>query len=360
MTRRNGARGAGRMPDFLGIGAQKSGTTWLYRNLQQHPDIWLPPEKELHYFDEKIAQQSWSLRQKLRSDSPEAERWRRQARRQLWPVDGRPKLRGTSWQRRYLFRRMNDEWYASLFAPAQGKVTGEITPDYATLDEDRIRHIHRLMPDVKLIFFMRNPIERAWSHAGMQLRSTSYQQQFPDALSAFRAHAKSQRSQERSDYMRTLRAWTSVFAPQQLFVGYLEDVHFRPRELLRRLCRFLGIAPAPPSPDIRRKVHKGTSDHIPLEVARYLAELHGARLERLARVLGGHAAWWQFTGARLAQRDDGGDDARIGYPLFETELWDQWLTEQGLEGPPPLQSGPLRRNWASAGRRGSEPGTLPT
>jgi hypothetical protein len=38
-------------PDFLIIGAQKSGTTWLDRNLRLHPDLWLPPEKELHFFD---------------------------------------------------------------------------------------------------------------------------------------------------------------------------------------------------------------------------------------------------------------------------------------------------------------------
>ena len=42
---------SGRLPDFLCIGAQKSGTTWLYHNLKQHPQVWLPPVKELHYFD---------------------------------------------------------------------------------------------------------------------------------------------------------------------------------------------------------------------------------------------------------------------------------------------------------------------
>ena len=39
------------LPDFLGIGAQKAGTTWLALNLGVHPQVWLPPIKELHYFD---------------------------------------------------------------------------------------------------------------------------------------------------------------------------------------------------------------------------------------------------------------------------------------------------------------------
>jgi hypothetical protein len=38
-------------PNFLGIGAQKSGTTWLHDNLARHPQVWLPPVKEIHYFD---------------------------------------------------------------------------------------------------------------------------------------------------------------------------------------------------------------------------------------------------------------------------------------------------------------------
>ena len=41
-------------PDFLVVGAQKAGTTWLYRSLRTHPQVWMPREKELHYFDEKI------------------------------------------------------------------------------------------------------------------------------------------------------------------------------------------------------------------------------------------------------------------------------------------------------------------
>ncbi len=38
-------------PDFVGIGAQKAGTTWLYHNLRAHPEIWMPPRKEIHYFN---------------------------------------------------------------------------------------------------------------------------------------------------------------------------------------------------------------------------------------------------------------------------------------------------------------------
>jgi hypothetical protein len=77
-------------PHFIGIGAQKAGTTWLYRNLQEHPEVWLPPEKELHYFDEKrIARRS--LVGRAFGRTVEGARWRRQLRRHA-----RGALRGTS------------------------------------------------------------------------------------------------------------------------------------------------------------------------------------------------------------------------------------------------------------------------
>ncbi len=47
----NGVAGDAR-PDFLCVGAQKAGTSWLYQQLEPHPDFWMPPVKELHYFDQ--------------------------------------------------------------------------------------------------------------------------------------------------------------------------------------------------------------------------------------------------------------------------------------------------------------------
>src|ERR1700757_3086986 len=48
----NGSDADGARPDFLCVGAHKSGTTWLYQQLDSHPDFWMPPVKELHYFDQ--------------------------------------------------------------------------------------------------------------------------------------------------------------------------------------------------------------------------------------------------------------------------------------------------------------------
>jgi hypothetical protein len=182
------------LPDFLGIGAQKAGTTWLYDNLCCHPDLFLPRPKELHYFDR-------SFHESLRS-------------------------------------------YADRFAPGEGKVTGEVTPAYGVLPPRRIRFIRRVMPDVRLLFLMRNPVERAWSHAVMNV-ATKTQRSVDDVPEAeFYAHFTGDSSTRRGDYLRMLDNWLGVFPEEQLFVGFFDDLASRPRELLCALFDHLGVSSA--------------------------------------------------------------------------------------------------------------------
>ena len=96
-------------PDFIGIGAQKAGTTWLHHNLQAHPGIWMPKEKELHYFDEKIKQEGGPLR-RLRGDRPLDKRWRRQAKSRLRRVPKGPFAEDLGWDLRYFLAKPGDRW----------------------------------------------------------------------------------------------------------------------------------------------------------------------------------------------------------------------------------------------------------
>ena len=53
-------------PDFLGVGMQKAGTSWLYEQLRNHPDAWLPKRKELHFFD-ALSKDDWNTRRQRRA-----------------------------------------------------------------------------------------------------------------------------------------------------------------------------------------------------------------------------------------------------------------------------------------------------
>src|SRR5215210_2387932 len=97
MSQSGGPRG----PDFLVIGAQRAGTTWLHRVLRQHPKLWLPPVKELHYFDKLD-----TMRTIL--DAKERRRVRLNGLLSLNP-----------WLFRFWLGKRGDAWYAELFHHAQ-------------------------------------------------------------------------------------------------------------------------------------------------------------------------------------------------------------------------------------------------
>jgi hypothetical protein len=284
-----------RGPGFLGIGAQKAATTWLDRCLRRHPSLWLPPIKELHYFDDPgaarpVLGRGWAGRR---------------LRRQLAPrlrADLRFRDRiGLRWDARYFFGRRDDEWYLSLFPGDSDAVSGEITPDYSILDAGAVARVHRLLPEVKLIFLMRDPIDRSWSQIRMDVARTGRRagEVAPDELIGL---ARSGRIARRSDYERTLRTWGSQYADERFFIGFLEDVRARPEAVLADLFGFLGVDPRIDvgSALARRRVHaRAGEDPIPPVLEAELARIHVDGLRALAARCGGHARAWLERAERL-------------------------------------------------------------
>ena len=189
-------------PDFLIIGAQKSGTTWLHRNLQAHPQVWMPKEKELHYFDEKLGANT-SLRSKLWGERAMDERWRRQVRRQIGRYS-KFSLADIAWDLKYFLGSWNDAWYASLFTQGAGKTVGETTPDYSVLGRKQIAHVHEIMPQAKIIFMMRNPIERAWSQFVMRLDRSGKRNSGLTRHNKLLRNVEREGSRSRTDYLQAL------------------------------------------------------------------------------------------------------------------------------------------------------------
>ena len=328
-----------RFPDFLIIGAQKAGTTWLHRNLQAHPQIWMPKEKELHYFDEKLGAKT-SLKSKLWGKRAMDERWRRQVRRQ---IGGYSTFSASdiAWDLRYFLGSWNDDWYASLFTQGRDKTAGETTPDYSVLGRKRTAHVHEIMPQAKIIFMMRNPIERAWSQSLMDVRERDLEEVTDEE---FYRHFESKRSRMFTDYARTLENWGAFFPEDRIFVGFLEDVHFYPNRLLARLYRFLGVDPSADYRVIKRKIHSRDVETMPTRLAVGLAQSYLENARALEERFGGYATFWRHSAERLAE--DPPAEERIAYPLWESQLWDGWIKESGLNPAPGSreagpQSGPL-------------------
>lgn len=196
------------LPRFLGIGAQKAGTTTLHHLLATHPQICVPTEKELHYFT-------------LHAD------------------------RGV-------------EWYAGHFAAARpDQICGDITP-YYLFHPEAPRRIRDLLPKVKLVVLLRDPVERALSgyfHAHrLGLESLPIEEAFAreeERLAGAAAelvapggrHFSHQEHSylARSRYDEQLARYSDLFSPDQLLVLRSEDLFTEPSAAWRQLLAFLEL-----------------------------------------------------------------------------------------------------------------------
>jgi len=263
-------------PDFLVIGAQRAGTTWLHRVLRQHPSLWLPPVKELHYFD-RLETTRTILDPKER---------RRVGLKQLLSLD--------PWLVSYWLRARSDEWYARLFrgAKAEGLVAGEITPAYATLDETVLRRIKRLNDNIKLIFVMRDPVERAWSAVNNAAKKGA-----ADASSVEKSikRARESGAAARSAYADTIKRLEAVFPANQVHYCFFEDLRDRPEALTSDLFSFLGVEPVPPTPvQLPQAVNVAAgSKPIPPEFSRTMARDYLPMVGDLCRRFDGPPQRWR-------------------------------------------------------------------
>src|SRR5262245_35984407 len=127
------------VPDFLILGAQKSGTSTLATALGRHPDIYIPWMKEAHYFHTKDA----------RADAPE---------------------------------------YQAFFSDRQGeRFAGEATPDYLYVAEAAI-NIARELPEARFVVILRNPVDRAYSAYWHARRAGAIEGSFEEGLACEGLH----------------------------------------------------------------------------------------------------------------------------------------------------------------------------
>jgi hypothetical protein len=227
-------------PDFLVIGAQKAGTTWLDRNLRTHPKIWLPPEKEIHFFDLPRPLPFAAL---LLAPVRAARHWARARLQRDW-AKVKAGEQSLGWYFRYYFLPRTHRWYRSLFTPSLGQICGEATPPYAVLAESKIREIQRLMPQVKLIYLLRDPVERMWSDAAMfqspRFGGRGIKKARATAVDSF---LRDQQNLQHSCYAENIARWESSFGPSQICLLFQDDIARRPAYVLQTVTEFLGLAP---------------------------------------------------------------------------------------------------------------------
>lgn len=212
------------LPDFLVIGAMKAGTTSLYRYLAAHPDIQLPADKELDFF----------VTEKNFAKGP--------------------------------------TWYSSHFARLPPSVrAGECSPNYSKHPmfagvPDRI---HALLPDVRLIYLVREPVERTLSHYYHNWLKGSETRSLVDALAL---RSPENKYLAASCYWFQLERFLEYFPERQILVLRSEDLQADRLAAVNRVYRFLGLEPAADSTALETELHRSAERRRLNPLGRLLAD----------------------------------------------------------------------------------------
>lgn len=212
------------MLDFIVVGAQKAGTTSLFKYLSSHPQICMPPEKEAHFFgtDERY-------------------------------------LRGMAW---YM-----DEFFSHC---PPGAKCGSVTPQY--FGDVRVpERLSRSVPEVRLIAVLRDPVERAYSHYRMSVRRGLERRTFEraveellnrTALGEARTLSSGAENEERcyivwGEYGRLLRGYLEYFDRGQLLVLYTRDLALDPAQTVRKVFAHIGVQESHTPPELGARFNVG-------------------------------------------------------------------------------------------------------
>lgn len=241
------------LPDYLIIGAQRAGTASLHDFLSAHPSVAPPSKKEVHYF---------SLN----------------ATRSL-------------------------DWYRSHF-PSGARVTGEASPYY--LFHPRVPgQVARVLPEVKIIVLLRNPIDRAHSHYTHERVFGREPLEFEEALAREPERLAGEEERLISDpaynsfehqrysylargaYAEQLRRWLGHFPPERLFLVSSEEFRADPADTVLAVERFLGLEPYVPEDLARRHVntYQPMGEDLRERLRRHFAPSNAALFELIGRDL---------------------------------------------------------------------------
>lgn len=176
--------------NFIGIGVQKSATTWIYRVLEDHPEVSCSQPKELNFFSRNFGK--------------------------------------------------GVDWYHSHFNQKRANtLLGEISPSYFTCEESVIR-AKKYNPNLKIIVVLRDPIERAYSNHLHMIRTNDY----PYEDLSFEAGLKMDaRYIDQSRYGKHLSKWFHSFSRQAILVLMQEEIKKNPIREAQKLYDFLEIDP---------------------------------------------------------------------------------------------------------------------
>lgn len=247
------------------VGATKAGTSWLYRYLHAHPECRMRSIKELHFFDTvdfNDYDHQFATYARLRSDLVSrlagAGEWRAgNLQRQIDDVDEvvAALALAQAGDEEGAVRAYRDYLFA---ASSNAGLVGDITPGYALLSEARLRMMAGLAPAVRVLYLMRDPLDRLWSHVRMQAQrqlraGEEIALKSRRVLNRVVVRGLETHVHSRGDYRSTIQRLQAAVPAAQLMIEFSERLLTEAG--LRKLCAFLGISYR--EADTTERAHEG-------------------------------------------------------------------------------------------------------
>jgi hypothetical protein len=284
----------------LGVGGQKAGTTWLHDYLDGLPDTDFGFTKEYHVWD-SLCQPP--LRRATHVVRDTALRLTTIARKM---TRGGAGVQGIEADWLHIQRKLRASWFVlfperyfayfdSLLQRPGVSLTGDITPSYAGLSEEKLRSIRDRIRargiEVRVLLLMRDPVERCWSEVRMLRRNAEKRGRIgtprgllsADEEAHLRNAYNSRTSRTRTRYDATIAAMEGVFAPEEVLYGFFEQL-FR-EETVRELCDKLGVGYRQPAFDVAVNESEKDAD-ISLELRAEIANYYGDTYRNIAARFG--------------------------------------------------------------------------
>ena len=273
-------------PDFIGIGPPKTGTTWIYENLRKHPQVVMPPDKEIRYFWERAFIGNLSYAERLKS-----EHWHVRGRRFYLKNRFKAHLadllrlkvdsESLTWDSRYLLWKQTDAWYSGLFSTSA--VGGDISAKYCELPETEVARIRATFPRLKVVITLRDPIEREWSRAKMNLCKKRNRQIADVSTDEFVTEFNDPPQFKSNDYKSLIELWQKQFSPAQVLILFHDELLENPFVYYCRLCDFLQLERPNREAEnrLREVVYKGIEGTIPPHLKEILVGMHTDHIQSL-------------------------------------------------------------------------------
>jgi Sulfotransferase family len=253
------------LPNVLGIGMQRTGTTWIFEHLGRDPDAHTLPFKEAVFFDDLFRRPEGFLPDKYEAD---------------FGALGRLYWSGPTRSLRH---------YRALFR-SEKPFRLDFSPSYGELPEEAVRSIRMLLaPDTKVILSVRDPVERSWSNFLFNLKLCGLNPadfSFSERIALYRNVA----TLRRCDYAAVARTWRTFFG--RVEVVFMDDIEARPCDVLSKVRRFLGMSERGQNRGFTR-VNASYDADMPREDRIFLFGLHQSNYDASEAELGGPALGWR-------------------------------------------------------------------